>query len=41
MGAIPFAYLTQFIRTKPIGTYVLWFNFIFGLNFISICFGVW
>ena len=21
------------------GTYVLWFNFIFGLNFISLCFG--
>ena len=23
------------------GKYVLWFNFIFGLNFISLCFGVW
>ena len=23
------------------GTNVLWFNFIFGLNFISLCFGVW
>ena len=23
------------------GTYVLWFNIIFGLNFISLCFGVW
>ena len=21
--------------------YMLWFNFILGLNFISLCFGVW